>query len=85
MSKMADLDIERQQIERDAKEMGISYGAKTLKELRENLEDVAGSWNGEDDQCMGSGCAGGDMISEEDATCAQDLIERIDKLAPFLI
>ncbi len=73
---------EEQQIMAEAKEAGISYGAKTLNELRENLEDVAGSWNGEDDQCMGSGVAGGDLISEEDAGTAQELIERIDALTP---
>ena len=71
---------EEQKIMDDAKEAGIAYGAKTLKELRENLEDVAGSWDGENDQCMGSGVAGGDIITEEDAGEAQDLIERIDAL-----
>ncbi len=85
MSTFTDQDIERQEIEREAKEMGISYGAKNLKELRENLEDVAGSWNGEDDKCLGTGVAGGDMISEEDAGNAQELIERIDKLAPLTL
>ncbi len=74
--------IEEEAIMAEAKEAGISYGAKTLNELRENLEDVAGSWNGEDDSCMGTGCAGGDMISEEDAGTAQELIERIDAITP---
>ncbi len=81
--KKAEKDAaEEEVIMAEAKEMGISYGAKNLKELRENLEDVAGSWNGEDDSCMGSGAAGGDMISEEDAGNAQDLIERIDAIMP---
>ncbi len=71
---------EEAKIMSEAVELGISYGAKTLNELKENLEDVAGSWNGEDDKCLGSGCAGGDLISEEDAGNAQDLIERIDTL-----
>jgi hypothetical protein len=81
--KKAEKDAaEEEAIMAEAKEAGISYGAKDLKELRENLEDVAGSWNGEDDSCMGSGVAGGDMISEEDAGTAQELIERIDALTP---
>lgn len=78
MSTFTDSDIERQEIIKEAGEMG--YTAKDMKQLREMMVDVAGSWNGEDDRCMGSGWAGGDTVTEEDAGAAQELIERIDAL-----
>lgn len=73
---MADKDIERQEILMEAKELG--YSATDLNVLKEILEDVAGSWNGEDDRCIGTGHVGGEIITEEDATAAQELIEKID-------
>lgn len=81
MSKTADLDIERQEIIREAREMdlGIS-GMDDINKLREILEDVASSWNGEDDKCLGTGYMGGELVTEEMATTAQELIERIDAL-----
>lgn len=78
MSTFTDSDIERQEIIKEAGEMG--YTAKDMKQLREMMVDVAGSWNGEDDRCMGSGWAGVDTVTEEDAGAAQELIERIDAL-----
>ena len=80
MSKLADIDIERQEILKEAAELGYSPKGGNLYVLKEILEDCAGSWNGEDDECMGTGYFGGDTVTEEDAMSAKELLERLEAL-----
>lgn len=82
MSKMADIDIERKEIILEAKEMGYGMDDQTqgLKNLRPLLESVRDSWDGTSKMCIGTDYVGGEIVTEEQATWAADLIKRIDNL-----
>lgn len=51
-----------------------------LTKAKEDLNDFVGSWNGEDSQFMHEGST----YSEDDVSCAEEAIEKIDELEELL-
>lgn len=56
---------------------GFKAGLKGFLDIRrEQYEEFAGDWNGEDDKFI----SGGELFNEEDAQLASDIVEKIDEL-----
>lgn len=61
-------------------EMFCGLTSLDLLSLRKHAEEIASGWNGKDDTFM----VGGELYSEEAATCAGEVMEKIDELLPLL-
>ncbi len=51
-----------------------------LEAIRKEFEEIAGSWNGEDDKFI----SGGHVYTEEDAGMANEIIEKVDELKKLI-
>lgn len=61
-------------------EMFCGLTSLDLLSLRKHAEEIASGWNGEDGQYI----VGGEIYTEEAATCAGEVVEKIDELLPLL-
>lgn len=65
---------------KDGQQMLRAFAGFDLTKIREEMEGIAGGWNGEDSQFIHEG----ELYHEDDATQALDIVEAIDALQDLL-